>query len=70
MLGVGRGGYSGYLNAFYRRIKERRGTGKAIIATARKLPAIIYETLKYRWIFEDFTTFKRKDQPTPAGQPS
>lgn len=29
--------YSGYLSAFYRRIKERRGAGKAIIATARKL---------------------------------
>ena len=38
--------YSGYLNAFYRRIKERRGAGKAIIATARKLLKIIYDTLK------------------------
>ena len=38
--------YSGYLNAFYRRIKNRRGAGKAIIATARKLLKIIYDTLK------------------------
>ncbi len=40
--------YSGYLNSFYRRIKERRGAGKAIIATARKLLKIIYDTLKKR----------------------
>ena len=51
--------YSGYLNAYYRRIKERRGAGKAIITTARKLLSIIYETLKNRWIFEDFGNFKR-----------
>ena len=25
--------YSGYLNAFFRRIKDRRGAGKAIVAT-------------------------------------
>ena len=62
--------YSGYLNAFYRRIKDRRGAGKAIIATARKLLAIIYDTLKNRWVFEDFTTFKRQQEPVPAGQPS
>ncbi len=49
--------YSGYLNAFYRLIKDRRGAGKAIIATARKLLKIIYDTLKNGWIFEDFTTF-------------
>ena len=62
--------YSGYLNAFYRRIKDRRGSGKAIIATARKLLAIIYETLKNKWVFEDFTTFKRADNPIHAGQTS
>ena len=62
--------YSGYLNAFYRRIKERRGAGKAIIATARKLLTIIYQTLKNRWVFEDFTTFTRRQGPVPAGQSS
>lgn len=62
--------YSGYLNAYYRRVKERRGAGKAIIATARKLLAIIYETLKNRWIFEDFTTFTRRQGPAASGQPS
>ena len=62
--------YSGYLNAFYRRIKERRGSGKAIIATARKLLKIIYDTLKNGWVFEDFTKFKTKQNQCPAGQPS
>ena len=50
--------YSSYLNAFYRRIRDRRGAGKAIIATARKLLRIIYDTLKNGWIFEDFSAFK------------
>ena len=62
--------YSGYLNAFYRRIKERRGAGKAIIATARKLLKIIYDTLKNGWVFEDFPAFKIAEKPIPAGQPS
>lgn len=62
--------YSGYLNGHYQRIKERRGAGKAIIATARKLLAIIYDTLKNGWVFEDFTEFKIKQNQCPAGQSS
>ena len=62
--------YSGYLNSFYQRIKARRGAGKAIIATARKLLTIIYDTLKNGWVFEDFTQFKIKENQCPAGQPS
>ncbi len=62
--------YSGYLNAFYQRIKARRGAGKAIIATARKLLSIIYDTLKNGWVFEDFVQFKIKEKQCPAGQPS
>lgn len=62
--------YSGYLNAYYRRIKERRGAGKAIIATARKLLKIIFDTLRNKWVFEDFTTFKIAGIPNPAGQSS
>lgn len=62
--------YSGYLNTFYQRIKARRGSGKAIIATARKLLTIIYDTLKNGWIFEDFPNFKIKENQCPAGQPS
>jgi len=50
--------YSPYLRAFYEQVKARRGSGKAIIATSRKLLGIIYNTLKHHWVFEDFTTFK------------
>ena len=62
--------YSAYLNRHYQRIKERRGFGKAIIATARKLLLIIYDTLKNGWIFENFTEFKIKQNQYPAGQSS
>jgi transposase len=49
--------YSPYLKSYYEKIKRRRGTGKAIIALARKFLGIIYRTLKYRWVFEDFPNF-------------
>jgi hypothetical protein len=62
--------YSGYLNGFYRRIKARRGAGKAIIATARKLLAIIFDTLRNGWIFDDFAGFKIQGKTIPSGQPS
>lgn len=62
--------YSGYLNDCYRRIKERRGAGKAIIATARKLLKIIFDTLKNNWVFEDFPNFKIASGNIPAGQSS
>ncbi len=62
--------YSGYLNSHYQRIKERRGAGKAIIATARKLLSIIYDTLKNGWIFEDFPAFEIKQNQCPAGHSS
>ncbi|MCF6275014.1 MAG: IS110 family transposase [Robiginitomaculum sp.] len=61
--------YSGYLNSFYRRIKTKRGAGKAIIATAKKLLKIIYDTLKNNWVFEDFPKFKLASQHL-AGQSS
>jgi len=60
--------YSPYLKSFYQRIRQRRGTGKAIIATARKLLAIIYDTLKNGWVFSDFTHFQRRETSLPAGQ--
>ncbi|MCH2037356.1 MAG: IS110 family transposase [Rickettsiales bacterium] len=50
--------YSPYLHSFYEHIKSTRGSGKAIIATARKLLNTIFYTLKNRWVFEDFTKFK------------
>jgi transposase len=50
--------YNGYLRQFYERLKLKKGAGKAIIATSRKLLAIIYRTLKYDLIFEDFNQYK------------
>jgi len=49
--------YSSYLQRFYERIKKRGGSGKAIIATARKFLGVIYRTLKYNWVFADFPNF-------------
>ena len=52
--------YSPYLRRFYDKLKAKKGSGKAIIATARKLLGIIYLTLKNRWVFEDFPNFVLK----------
>jgi transposase len=41
--------YSPYLKKYYEKIKNRRGTGKAIVALARKFLGIIYRTLKNNW---------------------
>jgi transposase len=49
--------YNGYLRSFYERLKQKKGTGKAIVATARKMLDIIYDTLKNDWVFEDFNNF-------------
>jgi transposase len=49
--------YSPYLSRYYERIKRTRGSGKAIIATARKFLGIIYKTLTNDWVFEDFPNF-------------
>jgi len=58
--------YSEYLQNFYERIKTKRGTGKAIVALARKFLGIIYLTLKNNWIFEDFPNFILVDTEAPA----
>ncbi|MDI7776536.1 IS110 family transposase [Asticcacaulis sp. EMRT-3] len=50
--------YSPYFHEFYERVKASRGSGKAIIATSRKLLNTIFHTLKNKWIFEDFTKFQ------------
>jgi len=52
--------YSPYLRSFYNRLKEKKGSGKAIIATSKKMLTIIYNTLKNDWIFEDFENFVLK----------
>jgi len=49
--------YSPYLRTFYERIKAKKGSGKAIIATSKKLLGIIYMTLKENIIYEDFPNF-------------
>ena len=48
--------YSPYLRSYYERLKAKKGSGKAIIATARKLLGIIYLLLSENLIFEDFET--------------
>lgn len=50
--------YNPYLRDFYMKLKAKKGSGKAVIATARKLLTIIYRTLKNNWVFEDFSNFK------------
>jgi transposase len=50
--------YNPYLKSFYERLKNKKGSGKAIIATSRKLLTIIYRTLKNDWVFEDFGNYK------------
>lgn len=54
--------YSDYLRQFYEKLKKKKGSGKAIIATARKLLSIIYNTLKNGWVFEDFGNFVLVDK--------
>jgi transposase len=56
--------YSPYLKSYYEKVKKRRGTGKAIIALARKFLGIIYRTLKYRWTFADFPNFVLAQETT------
>ena len=41
--------YGPYLKRYYEQVKPRRGTGKAIIALARKRLGVIYRTLKNKW---------------------
>lgn len=49
--------YSDYLRSYYTKKKSQKGSGKAIIATARKFLGIIYKTLKNNWVFADFPNF-------------
>lgn len=50
--------YNNYLRSFYLRLKAKKGTGKAIIATARKILGIIYMVLKHKLVFKDFNKFE------------
>jgi len=49
--------FNRYLRSFYERLKVKKGSGKAIIATTRKMLDIIYDTLKNDWEFKDFNNF-------------
>jgi transposase len=49
--------YNPTLKKFYQRIRERRGTAQAILATARKLLTLVYYTLKNNWVFSDSDHF-------------
>tara|TARA_B100001093_G_scaffold21923_1_gene19595 strand:+ start:152 stop:538 length:387 start_codon:yes stop_codon:yes gene_type:complete len=51
--------FSPYLHNFYENIKKRRGSGKAIVATARKFLNTIFYTLKKDWVFDDFPAFQK-----------
>jgi transposase len=46
--------YSPRLKAYYAKLRSKKNAGKAIIATSRKLLAIIYFTLKHQIIWENF----------------
>ena len=50
--------YSPFLRRFYERMQRRRATGKAIVATARKLLTIVYYTLKNHGTFTNFPQFE------------
>ncbi len=55
--------FSPYLASYYEGIRSRRGTGRAIIALARKFLGVIYRTLKNNWVFEDFPNFVLRETP-------
>lgn len=55
--------YSPYLKNYHEK-KKSRGTGKAIIALARKSLGIIYRTLKNRWLFAHFPNFVLAEEAT------
>lgn len=50
--------YNHYLRSFYLRLKMKKGSGKAIIATARKILGIIYMVLKNKLVFKNFNRFE------------
>lgn len=55
--------YNPILSGFYSRIRSKKGYGKAIVATARKLLAVVYATLVNGWYFTDFCANEREIRP-------
>jgi transposase len=58
--------FSPYLASYHERLKRKKGGGKANIALARKLLAIVYRTLRNGWVFDDFAAFRLKDGTIPV----
>jgi hypothetical protein len=50
-----------YLSKFYWKIKQRRGTKKAIVALARKILVIVYQLLKNHDVYDE-TKFESAKQ--------
>lgn len=50
--------YNDYLRSFYIRLKAKKGSGKAIIATSRKLLGTVYRALKYDLVYENFNRYQ------------
>ena len=63
-LSLGRG--KSALAGFYRRIKSKAGTPKAITATARKLACMFYRLLKYgqNYIEQGIVAYEKKYKDT------
>lgn len=55
--------YNPALKGFCARIRAKKGYGKAIVATARKLLAVVYATLVNNWYFTDFCANQREIRP-------
>lgn len=50
--------HNAYLKKYYEQVKQKRGHGKAKIATARKYLTLIYNTLTNGLVFRDFNNFE------------
>lgn len=52
--------HPGRLSCFYRKLKKSKGTGKAKVATARKLCTVIFAMLTDKQPFREFTPVKQR----------
>lgn len=53
LVAISAGKTSTALGAFFRRLAVRTGKAKAVMATARKLAMLLYNTLRYGWTYVD-----------------
>jgi hypothetical protein len=54
-----------YLSKFYWKIKQRRGSKKAVIALARKILVIIYNLLKDNTVYDESKSLLVAGEPHP-----